>query len=405
MRNAISGFVFITLLCILPVRNSVCAATYYVSPTGNDAAQGTIQSPWRNMDYASTKMQPGDLLLIRGGTYSYTRQITVQRSGSAGFPLTFRAYSGEIPSFVFELSPPPTFDFLLLLGSYLVIDGLDITNRNDPGESIWIANGAHDVRVARCDIHGSHNNGILISGNSNILEDSRIHDIGNGSQGPAPGSHGIYLEGAQNIIRRNTVYRNWTFGIHVYNGYGNFGGQNLIEDNYVYHNGYGTFSQDPTVPSSGIVIANGHDNNIVQKNILCDNAQFGMYLIDQVSGTQFRDNITCFNRKGGSNFRFPGQNISFTNNISYNDRVYALSLNPGVSSDCNTYFVVANAPKFRWMDEVFDFIHFQQVSEGDVQSRIADPKFVNVPKINFNWRKAETYDFHHAPLPVCTAGL
>ncbi len=85
---------------------------YYVSPAGNDAADGTFEHPFATPQRAASVVEPGDTVYFRGGTYyetSSTRQavpvMEVLRSGTAGHPITFRNYeqervvfSGSIPS-------------------------------------------------------------------------------------------------------------------------------------------------------------------------------------------------------------------------------------------------------------------------------------------------------------------
>ena len=56
---------------LIPVMVSVArAATYYVSPTGNDSASGTEEAlPFRTIQRAASVMRAGDTCLIRGGIY------------------------------------------------------------------------------------------------------------------------------------------------------------------------------------------------------------------------------------------------------------------------------------------------------------------------------------------------
>src|SRR5262249_46835140 len=143
--------------------------------------------------------------------------------------------------------------------------------------------------------------------------------------------HGLYIEGANNIIRSNTVYNNFAFGVHIYNGYalaaGTPTGGTVVEYNYVYHNGYGSYAVDPTQPTSGIIIAYQGPRSTVRYNRVCDNAQYGIYLIDSEPSNQIYGNVTCFNRLGGSWMKYPGSGNSFTNNVSFQDSVYAFSSN------------------------------------------------------------------------------
>lgn len=74
------------------------AATYYVSPSGNDANTTTqaqsISTPWKTIQKAASSMVAGDTCLIRAGTYRET--VTVPVSGTAAAPITFKAYNTEV---------------------------------------------------------------------------------------------------------------------------------------------------------------------------------------------------------------------------------------------------------------------------------------------------------------------
>jgi hypothetical protein len=82
----------------LGLQGSGRAATYYVSPSGNDAntaAQAqVITTPWKTIQKAANSMQAGDTCLIRAGTYRET--VTVPVHGNAGALITFKAYSNEV---------------------------------------------------------------------------------------------------------------------------------------------------------------------------------------------------------------------------------------------------------------------------------------------------------------------
>jgi len=70
------------------------AATYYISPTGSDSNQGTIESPWSSLGYAQTRLEPGDILYLRGGIY-YESGISLGISGSFTQPIIIQSYTGE----------------------------------------------------------------------------------------------------------------------------------------------------------------------------------------------------------------------------------------------------------------------------------------------------------------------
>jgi hypothetical protein len=56
----------------------VLAATYYIAPYGSDSAAGTSSSsPWKTFSFAIPRLNPGDTLILRDGTYD---------SSNSGFP-------------------------------------------------------------------------------------------------------------------------------------------------------------------------------------------------------------------------------------------------------------------------------------------------------------------------------
>jgi hypothetical protein len=76
------------------------AAQRYVSPAGEPGNPGTREAPW---DLASAlggrlKVAPGDVIWVRGGTY--TGQIQVKLVGREDAPVIVRAYPGERATFL-----------------------------------------------------------------------------------------------------------------------------------------------------------------------------------------------------------------------------------------------------------------------------------------------------------------
>jgi hypothetical protein len=76
----------------------VSAATYYVSPRGDDGHTGLAPDDaqaLRTVQAGVERLEPGDTLLIRAGIYRET--VTFPRSGEAGRPLVLRPYGdGEV---------------------------------------------------------------------------------------------------------------------------------------------------------------------------------------------------------------------------------------------------------------------------------------------------------------------
>lgn len=86
------AILILAVLAVVPL----CAATYYVSPQGDDAHSGLkpdAASALRTLQCGVDKLRAGDTLLIRGGVYRET--VTFHHSGTAGRPLTVKPYQSE----------------------------------------------------------------------------------------------------------------------------------------------------------------------------------------------------------------------------------------------------------------------------------------------------------------------
>jgi len=68
----------------------------YVDPlNGIDAdSGGGIDTPWRTLRYAFSRLQPGDTLYLRGGTY-FESSLVVSNPGTESQPIVIRGYPGE----------------------------------------------------------------------------------------------------------------------------------------------------------------------------------------------------------------------------------------------------------------------------------------------------------------------
>jgi hypothetical protein len=137
------------------------AATYYVSPAGNDANAGTQTSPWRTIQKGHDVAVAGDIVYVRGGTYILSKEIAITRDGVEGSPIQLLAYPGELP----------------------VLDGISMTNSGDSdirlgkpikmlGANWWIIDGFEVKR--------GPGGGVIISeaSNNNIIRRLKVHHNG-----------------------------------------------------------------------------------------------------------------------------------------------------------------------------------------------------------------------------------
>jgi hypothetical protein len=77
---------------------SASGTTYYVDvnhPQAEDSSDhGSINKPWKTIQYALEQLQAGDTLFVRGGVY-YEKIVRTGNSGTEEAPITVKAYPGE----------------------------------------------------------------------------------------------------------------------------------------------------------------------------------------------------------------------------------------------------------------------------------------------------------------------
>ncbi|KAF5519302.1 Pectate lyase L [Colletotrichum aenigma] len=82
-----------TLVSCLPL---ALAANIYVAPTGNPTPDGSSAKPFGDIQGAINITQPGDVVILRGGTYDVLKNINITVNGTAQAPITLRAATDEI---------------------------------------------------------------------------------------------------------------------------------------------------------------------------------------------------------------------------------------------------------------------------------------------------------------------
>lgn len=388
--------VLVSLACLAagPTPDEPKENTRYLSPKGKDEGQGTLKQPWRDLAYAADHMKPGDVAYLRGGTYSVRSPIQIRAAGTAAASLTFTAYPGEKPLLQMESVQRGTaFDTLQIFGSYIVIDHLTVTNLNDPGQAVWISEDGHHNTISNCDLTAAHGVPLIISGNDNIILRSQMHDADFTPFSPLPFLCGVYVTGGRNIFRGNSIYNNTHLGIQLFGGAEPHVGGNVLEYNYIYHNGFKAYAKTPKQVIAGLVIAGASGkNSVIRYNKICDNAKYGIWLADGMPNVQLVGNVTCYSRLGGVYLPEPGPGTALKEHISYNDQGFAVFAQPGVSTAGNIFFSSNGTPKLKWAGKSVTLDEFRAAT-GDNSSRVANPKFKSVPSNAFDPKTAPAYDF------------
>jgi hypothetical protein len=148
------------------------SATYYVATNGNDSAAGTsTNAPFRSLHKAVSVVAPGNLIYIRGGTYSTNAILTLSTSGTAANPIRLRAYPGEKPILNFSNQATNSSNRgINFNASWWRVYGLEIRKAGDNGIAL---SGSSNV-IERCVLHHNTDTGLQISGSSGRVPTSNL---------------------------------------------------------------------------------------------------------------------------------------------------------------------------------------------------------------------------------------
>jgi ketosteroid isomerase-like protein len=202
---------------------------YFISLAGSDytGVVNDIARPFRTPNFVNNRLQPGDFMIIRGGTYdlddgtnniSYGSWWRVNSSGTRTSPISFMGYPGET---VVALMNSPN----LLVGTsssvpvsnFVVADFKVFLNHCKPGNVVALGTPrltdsacqgivkATDARVVNLDVDGRDKGGLCSGWGDNIIEigySDRVKVLGvkihNTSRTQVnEGSHLIYLSATQ----------------------------------------------------------------------------------------------------------------------------------------------------------------------------------------------------------------
>jgi chitodextrinase len=243
---------------------------WYISTTGTDNtnchdtdAASQLSNPCASYYYIQTHgLAAGDMVIWRGGTYSENLGVLPLGSGSAGAPLMFMAYPGEVPNVGYGLN--------FVDQSWTIVDGLKMVGPNggdclDGGSDNSTAAGAtqyHDNIYRHLDASHCLSGFAAFNGLVNItIEDSVFHD----NNGLGSGAHGLYI-GSRGAVSSNVTVRRVLCYNNDVNGM-QFNGRvtNLIVEQNMFHSNL----------SSGLTFENGVSHSFVRSNLFFNNASAG----------------------------------------------------------------------------------------------------------------------------------
>jgi Right handed beta helix region len=192
-------------------------------------------TPASDVRAAIAALKPGDELVLRGGTYTFSSRFAVTAVGTASQPITIDGKNGEVVTIQMTTDQQNVME---VVGSqYLVLRNLKITG------------GSHGIR--------------LMSSSFVTLEDNEIYETGD--VGISANSGGTY-EGL--IIRHNHIHHTNGTGEGMYLGCNNDAcriANSVIEFNHVHDTNRPSVAQ-----GDGIEVKEGSYGNVIRHNVVHD---------------------------------------------------------------------------------------------------------------------------------------
>ena len=319
--------------------NSPATQQYYVSVNGDNSNPGTLQLPWRDIDYACHNAVPGSTINVMTGTYFEQVEVAVDS-------IKVCNYLGQ--KVILDGSNINDAGALLTVSNRqnVTIEGLELQNyvHND-AQGILITGKSKNITVRNCkihDIHFSANAGDQANENTNTqplivygdsleplkyltIENNEIYNCRTGY------SEGLAVNGNVDtfIIKNNIIHDITNIGIDIIGHEGTCSAPSLdqarngtVEQNTVYN------CSSPYAANAGIYIDGAKnitlDRNTCYRNIWgieigCENTG------KSASNIKVKNNVIYRNAKSGiavGGFDYPGGSGKVTDTYIYNNTLY-----------------------------------------------------------------------------------
>jgi ribosomal protein L27 len=189
------------------------------------------------------RVQPGDTVWLRGGTYSAVRSTVTGREGA---PVVIRPFDHERAILDGRGSHNST---LYVAGDYTVFWGLEVTNSDPQRTTTSLGSDFRPGSVVASASHVKFVNLIVHDGGVAFYTEPKFSDIeisgciiyNNGWQGPDRGhGHGLYLKSYTGplVARDNVIFNQYGYGVHAYTNAGTGKLINItVEGNVTFDNG------------------------------------------------------------------------------------------------------------------------------------------------------------------------
>jgi hypothetical protein len=385
MGPIVSGGVRV-LAIALSLATPVSAATLHVSPGGNDANPGTLAAPLATPGRALALAAAGDTILLRNGTYSIARSLSITQAG-----LTLRSYPGEWARIVAGTTDPTNLTSVVVVyASRVSVESLELQGASYYGIKLDDLYGPQSgITIRGVNIRHTGRDGIKAQNADGLLIEAC--EVASTGVRDASNAEGIDVMGSIGAtVRGNYVHDIATTGIFVKAGTR----QAVIESNRVERTGHagillGSESAAQYMRNGALYEA---IDSLARNNVVIDAALAG---IGSIAGDNVRfENNTIINaartgqavfRAAANEYRTQPRNIVLKNNVlglaasSTRPMIHLNNYAGAIASDSNIWFSPGGRYGF-WRDSTggpnsywTTLDQWRAGMNADARSRTIDP--------------------------------
>jgi len=170
--------------------------THFVAPDGDDAAPGSEERPWRTLQVAIDRLEPGNVLVVEDGAYA---PVTLNATGAPGQPITIQARNAGLAVINAAGAKRAVGDSGRGL-AHVVLDGLLISGAQ---RGFDLTGDVTGLTVRNCAIQSCEHAFLCARGSSLRLDGVRVTACADGIGLGVKGNSGI--DGVE-IVDCSTIY-------------------------------------------------------------------------------------------------------------------------------------------------------------------------------------------------------
>lgn len=285
--------------------------TYYIAINGDNNNPGNEALPWRTLNHAVYALNAGETVLVKNGTYQ--ESLYINKSGSPGKPITYKAYPGHVPKI--EISQKQLEGILIQGVSYINVEGFEV---------VYTAPGAEAAKGEQTD------NGIDISNAGQVLshhiniKNNKVHGFPGGGIFTVLADY-VTFEG--NTVWGNALWAKWgNSGISMYQNVDfdiKLGFHMIVRGNTLYKN-------ENKLPSFAIGSTTITDGNC----IIIDDLRHTQKFLDNkkaysaYSSSTLIENNVCYDNGARGIHVYSSDNVLVRHNTLYKNQ-RTISINDG----------------------------------------------------------------------------